>query len=202
MSEPIRVRDDDVLGKTSSYDDSLGRFRQVHEWVVEVHPTMVHIPFILVRDISKFPDAIAYVRDQTEKGLLYPEIHGLEHIDYAKLTKAEVIEHLNICKEFILNEFGRVATRWTTPWGANASHLYEAAAECGLTLTDCSDILKLEGRYGICQRLKDGEPISNFYGHEIFMHYWGGGARLKRVVEVVKHGSWEAAAKVNRELFK
>jgi hypothetical protein len=200
----IRVRDDDIIGPTSSYHSALGRFQQIHEWIVETTPKMIHIPAILVNDIKAYEEgaAIRFVRDETEKGLMLPEVHGIEHIDYAKLDKAEVVKHLEECKTFIHNEFGRMPEYWYTPWGANAPHLYVAAKECNLTLIDCSKISKLQGRDGICQRLMNGAPISDFYGIEIFMHFWEGGSRLARVCKAVLHGSWEEAAKHNRQLFR
>jgi hypothetical protein len=198
----IRVRDDDVLGDSSSWSDTLGRFKQVHEWIVDAGPRMIHIPCIVVDDLKQKPDAIRFVREETKKGRMIPEVHGKEHIDYKQLPKEEIIEHLNYCKDFIFHEFGRVPRRFMTPWGANAPHIYDAAFECGLALVDCSDICKLQGEHSITRRLMDGEPVSNFFGYEIFMHYWEGGARLARVCQTVKWGSWEEAKKHNKELFK
>lgn len=198
----IRVRDDDVLVDSSSWTDNLGRFKQVHEWVTDAAPRMIHIPFILVDDLKRRPDAVAFIRDETEKGLMIPEIHGKEHIDYKLLPQDQIVQHLKYCKEFLFSEFGRVPRRFATPWGANAPHIYEAAYECGLTLVDCSDLCKLQGEHSITRRLMDGEAVETFYGYEIFMHYWEGGARLARVCQAVKWGSWEEAKKRNRSLFK
>ena len=70
-----------------------------------------------------------------------------------------------------------------------------------IELVTCEDIDKLVGRYGVQQQMMDGRDLTYLDGREIFMHWWEGGSRLKRVVEVLKHGSWEAAKKVNRKLF-
>ena len=136
---------------------------------------------------------------------MLPEIHGLFHKDYASLTSAEIVLELRDCKEFIAKEFHHAATKFYTPWGAGADdrgkHTRGAAAAEGLEMVTCERLNKLQGRYGVCQLLKDGHPLSYFDGGEIFMHWWEGGSRLKRVVEVAKHGSWVAAKEENRKLF-
>lgn len=197
----IRVRNDDVLLGSSSYDDEFGRFKQIHEWTLESE-RFLHVPTILVTEIQDFPRCIEYIQEQTEAGHMRPEIHGLRHIDYGKVSTFEVMDQLQLCKEYFERwGFGK-PTKWYTPWGASQAHLHHAAKKVGLTLIDCDKINKLNGKHGIVQRLKDGEKVDFLEGDEIFMHWWTGGARLKRVIEVANHGSWEAAAKANRELFK
>ena len=197
----IRIRDDDILVHSSSYEDTFGRFRQVHEWVCE-SKQFIHVPTILVEEIQEFPDCIEYIKQETKEGRMLPEIHGHRHVDFAKLPKEELIDKFKLCKEFLWEKFEVKARYVYSPWGANAPHISDACEETGLKLIDCSRIMKLEGKHGIVQRLKDGEKLSNFYGCEFFTHFWGGGARLKRIVEVFKHGSWAAAKEANRELFR
>jgi hypothetical protein len=197
----IYIRDDDVLLPSSSYESPFGRFKQIHEWI-EKDNRFIHKPAILVSEIQGFPECIEYIKDKiknTEQ--MEPEIHGLHHIDYGKLTKEQVKGDLKYCQDWFDLHLGWKAVKFYTPWGASQPHLHEAAAELNLELVDTSKINKLEGRYGVVQRLKEGS--SNFLeGQEIFMHWWSGGSRLLRVIETVKHGSWEAAAKANVELFK
>lgn len=198
----IYVRDDDILLGSSEFDDPFKKFQQVHRWICGT-TKLLHVPTILVTEIQEFPDCIAYIREETKEGRMQPEIHGFKHIDYGKLTKEEVIEHLNICKDFLYEEFDRIATKFYTPWGGNSSLLREASSECNLQLVDCSDINKLNGRYGIMQRIKDGENPEVFLENkEVFYHWWQGGLRLKRLAEVLKHGSLEKAKEADRELFK
>ena len=201
----IRVRDDDVLLRSSSYEDELGRLKQVHGWICEAPDTLIHVPAILVLEIQEFPEAIEYIRQETAEGRMLPEIHGLSHKDYANLSEKEIQADLNVCRDWIDYKFGHVATKFYTPWGAGeddrGAHIKPAAAAIGIEVVTCEHINKLQGRYGVCQLLKDGHPLSYFDGGEIFMHWWEGGSRLKRVVEVAKHGSWEAAKKENRRLF-
>lgn len=196
----IFVRDDDVLLKSSSYADPLERFKQVHRWICEVPDKVLHIPAILVTEIQEFPEAIEYIKEETAEGRMRLEIHGLKHVDYAKLDAYAVRQELKECQVFLNREFNVSATTWYTPWGANAAYLYEAAEAVGLKLVDCSNINKLAGRYGMVQQLKDGhDPIKFLDGKEIFMHWWEGGMRLKRVLEAIKHGSWVEAVKANKD---
>lgn len=205
MEDLIRLRDDDVGIESSSWDSSFKRFQEVHNWTTEWYE-ILHVPTILVNDIKRNPAWVKYVRDETEKGNMLPEIHGHEHVDFAKLSKEELVRQFGYCKEFIANEFGYTPKLVMSPWGANAPHISTAAEECGLKLRDCSDIFKLGGRYGIIQLFKDGHTslsIRNVLREdlEIFTHFWEGGLRIKRVVELFKHGSWAAAEEANWSLF-
>ncbi|KKK60169.1 hypothetical protein LCGC14_3027040, partial [marine sediment metagenome] len=91
-------------------------------------------------------------------------------------------------------------------WGAGADergkHIRGAAAAVGLEMVTCAKINKMTGRYGVIRQLMDGHSLDYLDGDEIFMHWWEGGARLKRIIEVAKHGSWDEAAKHNKKLFR
>lgn len=205
----IRVRDDDVLIDSSGHDSAFLRFKQTHEWITSAG--FMHVPAILVhnnveqghRGIKGFPEAISYIREYVEEGSMAPQIHGWEHVDYGKKSCEQVIEDIGKAKDFLFDTWGVEATKWYTPWGASQPHLWEAAANLHLELVDCSRISKLEGQYGVVARLKAGEKLEDFMGdQEIFYHWWVGGARLLRVCEVAKHGSWEAAKAANPKLFR
>ena len=201
----IRVRNDDVCFPSKSYDSELGRLQQIHEWICEVPDRMIHVPTILVLEIQEFPECIEWIRQETVEGRMLPEIHGLSHKDYAALTEKEIQADLNVCRDWIDYKFGHVATKFYTPWGAGAddrgAHIKPAAAAIGIEVVTCEDIDKLVGRYGVQQQMMDGRDLTYMDGREIFMHWWEGGSRLKRVVEVLKHGSWDEAKKANRKLF-
>jgi hypothetical protein len=72
----------------------------------------------------------------------------------------------------------------------------------GLEMVTCEHINKMNGRYGVIQQLMDGHTVDYLDGDEIFMHWWEGGSRLKRIIEVAKHGSWDEAVKHNKRLFR
>lgn len=197
----IFVRDDDVLLPSSSTNNPFGRFKQVHEWI-ERSDVFVHKPGILVSEIKQFPQCIEYIKDKIKTTTqMEPEIHGFQHIDYGKLTKADIKFHLEACIEWFISELNWTPVIWYTPWGASQPLLHEVAEQLDLMLVDTSKINKLAGRYGAVQRTKDS-GIQWMDNQELFMHWWEGGSRLLRIVESVKHGSWEAAALANHELFK
>ena len=202
----IRVRNDDVLLSSESYSSELGRLKQIHEWICEVPDTLIHVPAICVLELQEFPEAIRFIRKETMEGRMLPEIHGLEHKDYADLTEKEIVAELSVCRDWIFGKFGHLATKFYSPWGAGAdmrgAHIGPAAASIDIELVTCEDITKLCGRYGVVQELMDGRNIDYLEGKEIFMHWWEGGSRLKRVVEVIKHGSWAEAVKHDKELFR
>ncbi len=202
----IRVRDDDVLLGSSSYDNELGRLQQIHEWICEVPDRMIHVPAILITEIQEFPEAIEWISHETEQGRMLPEIHGLSHKDYASLSTQEVQSDMDECRNWIYHHLGGEATKFYSPWGAGAdergAHIRPACAEMDIELVTCENINKLVGRYGVQQQMMDGRDLTYLDGQEIFMHWWEGGSRLKRVVEVLKHGSWEEAKKANRKLFR
>jgi peptidoglycan/xylan/chitin deacetylase (PgdA/CDA1 family) len=202
----IRVRDDDVLIGSSGVKDELARFKMVHEWICEVPDTLIHVPTILVTEIQKFPEAIDYVQEETEQGRMLPEIHGLSHKDYASLSTDEIQCDMEYCRDWIYKQFGHKPTKFYSPWGAGAdergAHIGPACAEMDIELVTCEFINKMNGRYGVIQQLKDGRDLSYLGTQEIFLHWWESMARLKRIVEVAKHGSWEAAKAENRKLFR
>ena len=189
----IRIRDDDVLPDKRN---ALVRFKEKQGWIQE-HPAFTHVIAIVVSDLMTFDDAVTYIKEEVREGRMIPEIHGWVHIDY-NIPKPKVIEHLAMCKEWIHSVLNYQPTIWYTPWGASQSHLHEAASEMGLKLVDTSQISKLKT---VCRRLREGESIDILDGMEILTHWWSDGHRLKRVVESVKHGSWDAAAKLDEELF-
>jgi hypothetical protein len=200
--EMIYLRDDDVLVGSSGHEDSFKKFQQVHRWICETDK-MLHVPTILVTEIQAFPECIEYVKEETAKGKMAPEIHGLKHVDYGKLSIDEVRAHLKECQVFMWYKFGVVAKKWYTPWGANSPDLNETANFIGLELVDCSSIIKLNGRFGVLQEAKEGKDIEKLFdGKDIFYHWWQGGLRLKRMVEILKYGSMEKAKENNKDLFE
>jgi hypothetical protein len=206
MKAKIRVRDDDVLLSSSSKGDEFTKFKMVHEWIQEVPDRLIHVPTILVTEIQKFPKCIEYIREETAEGRMAPEIHGLKHHDYAALTTAEIVLELDECQEWIYKNLGCTPHKFYTPWGAGAdergAHIKGAAKSLGLELVTCENIHKMDGRYGVIRTLMDGKDISYLEGDEIFLHWWQNVTRLKRIIEVIKHGSWGSAKAANKKLFR
>jgi hypothetical protein len=193
----IGVRDDDVLNHSSSKGDEFKKFKMVHDWICEVPDTLLHVPSILVTEIQKFPECIEYIRQETAEGRMQPEIHGLTHKNYADLTSSEIVLELTECKKWMKDNLGCVAKKFYSPWGAGedeeGAHIRGAALSVGLELVTCENINEMEGPCGVVNQLKNGRDISYLDGDEIFLHWWQNMARLRRIVDVIKFGSWEQA---------
>lgn len=194
----IYVRDDDVLVNSSAYTDKrktpLERFKQIHRWICDT-PKLLHVPTLVVEPLMSHPEAVKFIREETEMGRMAPEIHGFQHIDYGKLSQDEIIADLMTCKEFLRREIGVEAKKWYTPWGANTPIMQQSASLCGLELVDCSGI---NPPSVVMQRATAGENIEIFMDEEeIFIHWWERGMRLKRIIEILKHGSIVAAKAAN-----
>jgi len=168
----ITIRNDDVLlSSAAKHVNSFERFRLVHNIICQ-STELIHVPTILTEEIQEFPEAIEFIKEETKKGRMQPELHGLRHIDYGSLSKQEVIEHLAQAYDWFIRTFGYRPLKWYTPWGASQEHLHEAVKPLKLQLVDCSRVVKLKGRYGVTQLLTDGKPASYFHGQEIIMHWW------------------------------
>ena len=208
----IRVRDDDCLVTSSSWPDPFKRFRRVHNWISEIPNEMIHVPAILCTEIQQFPDCVKYIKNETRASRMLPELHGFQHeIDYRNRSYEDCCADLEKSIEWMATNLDVIPTVWYTPRCASHQPMKEAAARYGLEFVDTFKN-PLEGRNGVVQFLKDGGQLpkdaepGRYHAtrgtcFEISMHWWSYGLRLKRVVEVIKHGSWAKAAELNKELF-
>ena len=191
----IYVRNDDILLNSSSWTRPFLRFKEIHEWICAVPDKVLHVPTILTTEIQQFPEAIEYIREETKAKRMRPQLHGLEHIDYGKLSLGEIVSHLQRSKGWMLKELHVLPTNWYTPWGSGDApgqeHLWEAAEIENLQLITTKNINKMNGRYGVAQMLREGHhPIKFLDGKEIFMHWWERGERLKRILNAIKAEKW------------
>ena len=189
----IYVRDDDAIMFHSEWPDPVERFIQVHEWIMEVPDLMTHVPTILWREIQDYPEGIEYIREETERGTMVPQLHGWEHRDYGTMAYMDVVEMLVHSKRWMKHNIEVWPTKWYTPWGANQAHLHRAAAACGLELVNCEDRVKMVGREGVIQKLRYGaDPFSFLDEKELFVHWWSRtGSRVEMVVKTLKNGKWD-----------
>ena len=169
----IIIRNDDVLLSSSraEYSNAFERFKHVHE-VICRSDRFLHVPAILTEEIQEFPEAIAYIQQETAQGRMKPQLHGLRHIDYGQLSEEEVSEHLLYSCGWFIDNLGYLPTKWYTPWGANQPHLHSAAEGFNMKAIDCSNTIKFKGRYGVTQLLSEGKEVSYFDKQEIIMHWW------------------------------
>lgn len=196
----IRVRTDDVLVHSEPMQGKeFEKWRKHHLWTLE-SPQFYHTAAILCSEIQQFPHAIEYIRDEIRGGNLYLDLHGWEHIDYTKLAYSQILEHLEKSFEFMEKEFRCLPIRWATPWGASSEAILEACAKFGLKWEGTSDpVIDQKLAYQIVMEQKSTKAL---HGKTIMVHWFERGLRLFRMVQVEKHGSWEAAAIANPEYFK
>lgn len=166
MNSKLRIRDDDVL--MGGFD----RFKKVHEAILKVED-VIHVPAILTTDLSKYPEAVNYIFEETCAGRMIPELHGEKHIDYAQLEKEEVVEALKRSMDWMLINLQRLPTKWYTPWGANADHLYDAAEEVDLELIDCTNIIQLKKAKPALTSKYYKDFATNYKSiGEVMIHFW------------------------------
>ncbi len=196
----IRIRDDDVLVHSKKWPSELKRVQQLHRWMIEVPEHFIHVPTILVKDIQDFPEAVAFIEEETKEGRMLPEIHGLEHIDYGALSPSVIVDHLEQCLTWFHDTLDYTPTKFYTPWGAMDEDIQASSNSLGLTAVGVDVYWSLEKTTA---RLRKTTMPDEIQGEEIFMHWWSRGLRLKRLVMAVKYGSWKAAAQAEecKEFF-
>lgn len=194
----VQIRDDDVLVQSRSWHSAFGRFKQVHEWIVAA-TEVLHVPSILVNDLMLFPECIEYIKREIDAGRMRPEIHGMDHVDYAKMSETQVEAALQEAASWIHTTLGVKPRLWYTPWGANTPELVRAASNCGLVLVDTSRIIPVKE---VCYKLRVGDiSVEALDGLEFFTHWWEGGARVQRLCLAIKYGSWAEAQRRHRDSF-
>jgi len=192
----IRIRDDDVLVTSSSFrGKEFDRFRGFHNMVTEDPKHFIHVLAVLATEIQEFPECIAYIKEETAKGTMQPEVHGLHHIDYAGLPYAVVVSQLREAKDFIVSSFNYVPTIWYSPWGAGADargeHLRPAALEAGLNLVTCVGMIQPSKLVHEIRALADtpedkANLIMAWEGKEILRHWWEGSGALMESIQFFK----------------
>jgi len=188
----IRVRSDDIMVHSKDFPEGGdGRFRAIVKWLAEAPETIEHVPMILVTEIKEFPATIEFLKEQVKEGVLYPQIHGYEHVDYAKKRKDVIEYELKKCIEWFEHTFNYTPTVFATPWGASAPHIREAAAAVGIEVETTAGTIDVPG---ITRALREGEPLATFDGRTVLSHWWERGGRLQRLGLAAKHGSWVKAA--------
>lgn len=188
----IRIRNDDVLVHSSRFDGrEFSRFKGYHEIICQDLEHFEHVPAILTTEIQDFPECITYIKSETACGRMTPEVHGLHHIDYAKLSHDEVVDQLYEAKNFIIEKFNHTPTVWYSPWGAgedkNGSHLRGAAMAVGLNLVTCANIIAPSRMLADVRAAKKGlltkqQVLDIWEGREILRHWWSGVGALNEII--------------------
>ena len=193
----LYFRDDDVLVRSSGHKSSLKKFQQVHRWI-SVNESLMHVPTILVTEIQEFPDAIKYIFKETKEGRMLPQLHGLEHKDYNKLTLEEIKSELHQAKEWMISNLEVTPTQFMTPWGANSDKIQEASRQVDLKVIDCSRKLSPKE---VLNHLRRGLDPKHFDNQMIMFHWWEGSLRVPRIVSCWIHGGYENSKFADPKLY-
>lgn len=192
----IRVRDDDVLVHSRSFKgQEFGRFKGFHNLVMIDPVHFEHVLAVLVTEIQDFPECIEFIKAETAAGRMKPEVHGLHHIDYAKLSYQQVVSELSQSRDWIQTTLAYTPTLWYSPWGAGAdargAFLADAAKDAGLTLVTCVGMIQPSQLVTDVRAVKAGEMtpaylLSKWEGKEILRHWWEGSGALMESVQFFK----------------
>ncbi len=170
----MRVRDDDVFVLSSGYpsgEQVVQRVKYVHEAIVGAGFT--HVAAVLCHNLHEFPGGVEFLRDKTHAGELVPEVHGWEHVDYAKLERDEIVENLKRCIDVIQKTTHYDPTIFYTPWGANAPHIAEASRMVGLEMIDCSETMPPAMEcFGHSKHWEVYGDLIRSEERELFIHWW------------------------------
>jgi len=197
----IRIRTDDVLVASDAMKGvEFQKWRKHHQWVLEAPEYFYHVAAILCQDIQNFPEAVEYIRQEVAEGRLGLDLHGWEHIDYAKLSQEEIEPHLEQSFEFFLKTFNCLPLRWATPWGANSKSIQKAARKYSLSVEGVTDPVIDQGQ--AAQIACQANRIDPLLGKVIMVHFWERGLKLFRIIQCAKLGSWVTAAAAFPEEFK
>jgi peptidoglycan/xylan/chitin deacetylase (PgdA/CDA1 family) len=193
IMDQLRIRIDDVLVHSKEWNAD-ERFAQVTRWL-EKTPLIRHVPTILVQDIKEYPKTLDLVIEKTKEGKMFPELHGLTHIDYNKLDEVVVRQHLEKSVDWFEKNLGFKPKVWATPWGAEGEKLTKVAGEFGMIVE------------GVGSCVSPGQWLAEARKHSILSmehtvmdHWWTRGLRLLRIAHVLSYGSYAEAAK-NEDIF-
>lgn len=201
MSNLIRVRTDDVLVTSEPMKGrEFQKWKKHHDWVLQGPPYFYHTAAIVCTDLDTFPEARDFIREEVAEGRLAVDLHGWEHVDYGKLDAASIRDHVDKSFEYFLRHFGCLPYRWCTPWGASSEEINTVCREYSLIHEGVSDPVVDQGH--AMKIVREADSIEPMIGKVIMVHWFERGLKLFRIIETAKHGSWEAAAAAQPELFK
>ena len=188
-----RVRIDDVLVQTSDakiVGRELQKFQKHINWCIDAG--LYVVPNILCQDLAKFPDCIAYLREQKNEGVLDTfDLHGWDHGPYDTRSFKTVLEHLKLGIDWIETNLEVTPFRWVTPHGSISRVMEDAADVVGLVIeTTVVPVIDQRAADGELKRTKD---LTFLDGRVIMSHWWERGLALYRLSKCLQYGSVQAA---------
>ena len=185
---PRRIRFDDVLWSTGDPKIQGKEFQKLTKninWCESLWDRVVLAPAILVKDIQAFPECIEWVRQKTEEGFIYPDLHGYDHGPYQTRTEEEVSEHLDKSLEWFNSELDTVPVRWVTPHGSNSPAMTDAARKHGLVI-ETTDFPVVDQK-AADTLLRESWDLQDLDNKVIMNHWWERGLRLYRLAKVLEY---------------
>jgi len=181
-------------------DAEFEKWRKHHQWVLEAPSYFYHVAAILCKDIQDFPEAITYIQKEVTEGRLGLDLHGWEHIDYAKIPQEQIEEHIEKSFEYFLKTFNCLPIRWATPWGANSEGIRKAARKYSLIVEGVNDPVIDQSQ--AVHIVHQANSIAPLMGKVIMVHWFERGLKLWRMIQAAKYGSWAEAAIAHPEEYK
>ncbi len=191
------LRNEDVLKNTpGKYEGKeVDRFKFINKMVNETNSKLVHRPTILCTEIMDYPEAIEYIKEQGPLGTMEVELHGWKHIDYVHKGKGEIEDMLKQCQDWFDTHLGFQFTMWATPWGGDTPTAREVCQEMGIALESTQSMM--HGTGSIVDHFRSGGKYSTVATCNILFHWWSRGVNVFRLCDILKYGSYEAAAKAD-----
>jgi hypothetical protein len=192
---------DDVLVHSEPMkDQEFAKFKKHVEWCNEASELFYPTAAILCSEIQDFPECIEWIRSGLDEGKLYIDLHGWEHVDYAKLHANVIDEHLEKSFEFMLKHFGCLPIRWATPWGRHSDDIRTACRKFSLRWEGTQNPVLDQGI--AMKDVRESGSIDCLQGKVVMVHWFERGLKLWRIVQTGIHGSWDAAAQEFPKEFK
>ncbi len=171
---------------STQWPDPLNRFKEVHELICR-YPFAVHVPTLLTLELNKYPEAITFIRRETNEGRMAPQYHGQLHIDYADLTVEAILRDYKEGQEWFERHLGCKFDTHYTPWAAGF-----AGSKRGPHIQTAADIAKV--RLVATKKLLEPEHIiddadatkTKYGGQEIFIHWWAGIGKLEKALNKLR----------------
>lgn len=196
----IRVRFDDVLVQSKPMKgQEFQKFKKHHKWCLEATEVFYPTAAVLCSEIQQFPEAVEYIRSELDEGRLYIDLHGWEHIDYAKLTQDEIEEHLEKSFDYLLKTFRCLPVRWATPWGANSEAIQNACRKYCIAWEGVEN--PVIDQAAAVARVRNTKTVESLRGLVVMVHWFERGLKLYRIVQAAKYGGWDEAAAAHPEHF-
>lgn len=162
----MKYRDDDI-----SVHTDLSLFKKFHEAFMRNNE--IHTCAIIARDIWKNRELTHYLETQPLLDLQY---HGLDHIDYSKISEKECYEQLKEGKEYLEEKLHRRIKVFYPPWNIEDQMVRSVCDRLGL---------KYDNR-----RVEARDYLNGAAGERVNLHYWQDQDIIEEVLN--KHRKSEA----------